>query len=239
VIAPFIVGSDSVNLSRSGNAHSVSLRTADALTVTVWNVSAGVSLLLTSFSTEASDSLKAYTAVFSPDLDADSVVFSFSGGYGRVYDFAAFSRSYDSDSDVPVFSKKYAYTLPSDFRSISRVTLSPEFGMRCRDSRDFSIRDGQILLPWDFCGIAEITYAANPAPISDSTAGTTALSVSDEASQALCFYVAAELTEEDDSELASRFRSRYRSALSNLSPTHTPNRILPSIYLDPREKLIK
>lgn len=237
MIGSFYVRSEAVDIRRGGDAHSMSMQTADAMTVTIWNVSAGVSSLLTTFSTEASDFLKSYTAVFTPDSDAEAVVFSFSG-FGTVHEFAAFSRAYDDADDVPVFGDRFAYPLPADFRSISNVTLATKLGVRSRDFRDFGIRTGQLLLPWDFRGTAEIIYAANPVPVDDTSSGTDELSLPDEAAQALCFYVAAGLTAEDDSELAARFRSHYRSCLSNLSPVHSSARILPTIYLDPRRRLV-
>lgn len=120
-----------------------------------------------------------------------------------------------------------------------QVNLRPALGSTQEDFRGYLLSETQLLLPWSFSGEAILIYAANPAKIADTDADSTALSVSDAAGQALSYFVASGLVQEEDSELSARFMELYRDCVARLDPPRQTCAIRCGWYGETQKKLKK
>lgn len=218
-------------------AHALSFATGDALTAVVTQMKNGSATILTTQNTVAAASMTAYRAVFSPAAGASEIRVSFSGSPGNVADVALYREIFANAAMVPVFGIYRDHALPSDFRAVSDLTLRPAAGNVRRGARDYLLRDRAIALPWDFDGEALLTYAAFPAPVTDATARTAALTVDDAAAQAIVYYAAAGLVAEENPTLEGRFLSLYRQLLSDVPVARSVGGITPAFYTAPVSKL--
>lgn len=149
-----------------------------------------------------------------PPAENTKMSLTLSGRGVNITDLAMF-RSFPKHEDIPLYGHERTRALPANFSRTAMLSAQP-FRGRVKNTAFYSVNDGKISFPWDFCGKVDLAYEVYPRTVTEDVSDNFTFDLPENAAEVIPYFAAAMLLTDEDPKMSQFFLKMYNERCNAL-----------------------